>query len=541
MSKRWDRRILSLSLIAIISNASYTTIAPILPLEIDKHHISERWTSIIFLAFPIGCTVVSFLAAKRLEEVGAEKVMTFGMTLMSVLFYCLSYVFQLVDGSSQLMNDEQTKATDRSLLVAGLTITQFFIGASMSMITTGYYSTATLIFPSAKESALSCIETSVGLGYIIGPIVGSALYDEMGYQSAYRCVSFVVMVMASILWKFLTVHLKQTDDYDVIPEDLAESDDHIEEDDDNVEAQHLADKPQSMNLTLQHHRNINNNHKMNPTTFSLLKQPQIFCAAMSILWINVSWSFLEPILAKRLELFQVGKRLIIPTPYTPSYNTNKQTNKQTTSPMPFPSLLILPTCGPCACGGLSSTTTSTAAATRFLLHPNPASAYAARAGASSLLAAALARDLWGRIPEWIREDDLWKSLFFTSSLVESEHENTHTSMGRDDQHRDEMASLAAVIQKLQGLIVTGFEKLGSEQRMLRRRRRVAALSGPICNLRQMGIGRQRRMRGANCWMSMHPTPKHQEQYASHRRVCAPTSVSYATHTNATSTLRRQTV
>ncbi|EED87636.1 predicted protein, partial [Thalassiosira pseudonana CCMP1335] len=248
MSKRWDRRILSLSLIAIISNASYTTIAPILPLEIDKHHISERWTSIIFLAFPIGCTVVSFLAAKRLEEVGAEKVMTFGMTLMSVLFYCLSYVFQLVDGSSHL-------------LVAGLTITQFFIGASMSMITTGYYSTATLIFPSAKESALSCIETSVGLGYIIGPIVGSALYDEMGYQSAYRCVSFVVMVMASILWKFLTAHLKQTDDYD-----------------------------------------------MNPTTFSLLKQPQIFCAAMSILWINVSWSFLEPILAKRLELFQVGKK-----------------------------------------------------------------------------------------------------------------------------------------------------------------------------------------------------------------------------------------
>jgi MFS family permease len=308
MSKRWDRRILSLSLIAIISNASYTTIAPILPLEIAKHHISERWTSIIFLAFPIGCTVVSFVAAKRLEEVGAEKVMTFGMTMMSVLFYCLSYVFQLVDGSSQLMNDEQTKATDRSLLVAGLTITQFFIGASMSMITTGYYSTATLIFPSAKESALSCIETSVGLGYIIGPIVGSALYDEMGYQSAYRCVSFVVMVMASILWKFLTAHLKQTDDYDVIPEDLAESDDHIEEDDDNVEAQHFADKPQSMNLTLQHHRNINNNHKMNPTTFSLLKQPQIFCAAMSILWINVSWSFLEPILAKRLELFQVGKK-----------------------------------------------------------------------------------------------------------------------------------------------------------------------------------------------------------------------------------------
>ena len=94
----------------------------------------------------------------------------------------------------------------------------------------------------------------------------------------------------------------------------------------------------------------------------------------------------------------------------------------------------------------------------FLLHPlhSPASAYAARAGASSLLAAALARDLYRRTPEWIREDDLWKSLM--------EDETT------DGGHRDEMASLAAVIQKLQGLIGTGYEKLGSERRRLRRRR-----------------------------------------------------------------------
>lgn len=94
----------------------------------------------------------------------------------------------------------------------------------------------------------------------------------------------------------------------------------------------------------------------------------------------------------------------------------------------------------------------------FLLHPlhSPASAYAARAGASSLLAAALARDLYRRTPEWIREDDLWKSLM----------EDETSGSG----HRDEMASLAAVIQKLQGLIGTGYEKLGSERRRLRRRR-----------------------------------------------------------------------
>ncbi|KAL7482745.1 hypothetical protein ACHAW6_008410 [Cyclotella cf. meneghiniana] len=93
----------------------------------------------------------------------------------------------------------------------------------------------------------------------------------------------------------------------------------------------------------------------------------------------------------------------------------------------------------------------------FLLHPNPASTCAARAGASSLLAAALARDLWRRTPEWIRQDDLWKS------LLDEER-------GGSGGHKDEMASLAAVIHKLQGLIVTGYETLGSERRSLRRRR-----------------------------------------------------------------------
>lgn len=69
------------------------------------------------------------------------------------------------------------------------------------------------------------------------------------------------------------------------------------------------------------------------------------------------------------------------------------------------------------------------------LHPSPASAYAARAGASTLLATALARDLYRRTPEWIRQDDVWKSLLETEEGGEG--------------HKDEMASLTAVIQKLQ--------------------------------------------------------------------------------------------
>ena len=100
-----------------------------------------------------------------------------------------------------------------SYVVLFLTMGQFSLGASMSAITTGYYSLATLLFVE-REAAMSCIESAVGIGeysvckilcidklfvngtsnnspidlmifhkgYIIGPILGSVLYDHFGYE-----------------------------------------------------------------------------------------------------------------------------------------------------------------------------------------------------------------------------------------------------------------------------------------------------------------------------------------------------------------------
>ena len=47
-----------------------------------------------------------------------------------------------------------------------------------------------------------------------------------------------------------------------------------------------------------------------PSTLSLPKNPAILFAATNILWINVSWTFIEPLLAKRLESFDVGTKQI---------------------------------------------------------------------------------------------------------------------------------------------------------------------------------------------------------------------------------------
>jgi hypothetical protein len=116
-------------------------------------------------------------------------------------------------------------------------------------------------------------------------------------------------------------------------------------------------------------------------------------------------------------------------------------------------------------------------AAHMILH-SPAASYAARAAGSSLLAGALARDLWRRIPEWIRQDIGFQDLFCTNDDHNNNFDDENADGGGGN---DEMASLMAVIQKLQALVTTGYQKLGSTHKRQRRRRRVVQLLSSVSN------------------------------------------------------------
>ncbi|KAL7512913.1 hypothetical protein ACHAXN_010147 [Cyclotella atomus] len=306
-----QRSVLSLSLITLISNASFSTIAPILPLECDAYQISEQWLSLIFLAYPVGFCVAAPLIAKWFEVVGTVQIMIWGMRSVGSIFLCMSFVFSF-DAPSHLR-------------IALLTMGQFSLGASMSTVSTGYYSLATLIC-SDQEKAMSYIESAVGLGYITGAILGSMMYEWLGYELAYRGVAFVMFVMSlgasNFLMKYLTCKSdKEIDFFDVeVPRDVVlastnntQVDGHIDDQQDSITQ--LSDKStfciekDSNMLRIDQQEQIVCN-KTILTTCSLLHHAKITSAGMSILWISASWSFLEPILAKRLLQFSLGKREI---------------------------------------------------------------------------------------------------------------------------------------------------------------------------------------------------------------------------------------
>ena len=330
-----QRRQRSLSLIATVANVSYTTIAPILPLEISKSGINERFISLIFLSFSLGSSLIPPLVAHRFQSIGTVKVMIYSMIGMSIVFWFIGHVFEMTRWISTTSDDggssttEQSSQNNKLIIVSMLTILQFFLGAFFSVITTGYYSLATLLFTDEKESnIMSYIEASVGTGYILGPLIGSYIYDTMGYQYTFSTfISLGMMLLAFITWKFLTPYLRYKESEDDVDSGCFESDD--------VEAQIVSDPPSSLSLrhtasyssidtssekkdsnNLLHSINIEEEEKQiqqqpPPTISSLIRVPNIILAASAISMVNLSWTSIEPLLATRLDkTFHIGSKQI---------------------------------------------------------------------------------------------------------------------------------------------------------------------------------------------------------------------------------------
>ena len=326
------RRRISLSLIAVVANASYTTIAPILPLEISKSGINERFVSLIFLSFSFGSSIIPLLVAHKFQSIGTVKVMIFSMIGMSIVFWFIGHVFEMARWISSTSDDSSTTVQNNqnNIIVSMLTILQFFLGAFFSVIITGYYSLATILFTKERESnIMSYIEASVGSGYILGPLVGSYIYDTMGYQFTFSTfISLSMMLLAFITWRFLTPYLRCKES-----EDDVDSGCFVESDD--VEAQIVSDP--SSSLSLRHNASYNsidtpsekkdsNNilqfinieeedeqiqQQPPPTISSLIRVPKVILAASAISMVNLSWTSIEPLLATRLDnTFHTGSKQI---------------------------------------------------------------------------------------------------------------------------------------------------------------------------------------------------------------------------------------
>ena len=333
------QKILSLCGIAILTNACFATIAPILPIELTENTYSspsekEYYISLVFLFFALGSMLTPPLVSRHFETScgGTLKIMSIAMIGMALLFSCLGSVFRLYYSRMHLFKfqekdkviDGDTHDKNNNGLILLICIIQFCIGGLLSIVTTGYYSSATLVRTSNPDRVISFLETAVGTGYILGPVIGSWLYDELGYAYVYRVVSVVMALLGLVTFRVISPLFATTKKVEY--GDECQSDDDIEcaigTDGsilaDDLESR-LENKGRSVNqcnerqplLPMTTDVTLTPPTTFQPTIMHLLKHPRILVSALCISWINVSWTFVEPILASRLDVFfHLGKKEI---------------------------------------------------------------------------------------------------------------------------------------------------------------------------------------------------------------------------------------
>ena len=263
------------------------------------------------------------------------KIMSIAMIGMALLFSCLGSVFRLynfwmmqllLQGENEVDSVTSDKNSNNLLIILICTI-QFCIGGLLSIVTTGYYSSATLIRTSNPDRVISFLETAIGTGYILGPVVGSWLYDELGYAYVYRVASVVMALLGLVTFKIISplFTTKKVDDDNDGCQEMDDMDYATRTDDGDYNltlADDLESRPDNKGHYVNHCNErqpllplatdvtLTSSTALRPTIMHLLKHPRILVSALCITWVNVSWTFVEPILSLRMSSFHLGKKEI---------------------------------------------------------------------------------------------------------------------------------------------------------------------------------------------------------------------------------------
>lgn len=136
-----------------------------------------------------------------------------------------------------------------------------------------------MTFPDEQEKYIALIETAVGVGLILGPVIGSSIYAFFGFSATF----FVI----GIIFLFLTPLL-----YSLIPNSIDMQDEQVE-----TGTEKRIHEYQDMQ---------SQEDKESKVSFcKLLTTGRFFIASMGGMMANFMYCYMEPVLAFRISEFNV--------------------------------------------------------------------------------------------------------------------------------------------------------------------------------------------------------------------------------------------
>jgi MFS family permease len=121
------------------------------------------------------------MVGKMIAILGRRNLIVFGMLLMGTSFI----VFGVI-----------TDLENKNAFITLALLNRFLQGFASSLIQTTMYSISTNFFPLHKDAMVGYIEAVTGVGLIMGPLIGSALYSIGGYKFIFYAFGSLFIVFS---------------------------------------------------------------------------------------------------------------------------------------------------------------------------------------------------------------------------------------------------------------------------------------------------------------------------------------------------------
>ena len=260
---RWD--VVGLVVSNILSNSWYSLVVPFLPLELKLWGVDISVIGYIFWMYSVAVIIGSPIIGRIMTTVGRKKILVCGLFFMG--FAMIG--FGIIPLSPSIF-----------MFTILAFVFRFWQGLASCSIQTTSYAIVSVSFPNDQEKYIALIETAVGVGLILGPVIGSSVYAISGFSSTFFIIGGVFLFLTPIL-------------YVLIPNSIDKNENVVETD---VEKRiHQYEELQPLDSTTT---------KVSFT--KLLWTRRFLLGSMGGMMANFMYCYMEPVLAFRISQFDIS-------------------------------------------------------------------------------------------------------------------------------------------------------------------------------------------------------------------------------------------
>ena len=182
--------VLGVILVSLITIIQETMLAPILPLEMKRRHISQTAIGVVVGSFSAGVMIGSIVPTDQLYSYLGRRKTTQGVLIilaLAIFLYAIAYYIP----------DHQ-----QAFFFISSFITRVLEGLATGLLEKAFFSLIILNFPENTGKAVSASQCGLYLGLSIGGVIGGSLYVILGYFGVFFLFSIITLSTTLLLLMF---------------------------------------------------------------------------------------------------------------------------------------------------------------------------------------------------------------------------------------------------------------------------------------------------------------------------------------------------